>query len=98
VAIPNHAEWDDVQLLLLRRVAMPVYTKVLSEAFGALYDEGARSGRIFGLALHPWLIGMAHRIRYLDEALKRIAGRDGVWQATAGEIAQWFQERGPSYD
>ncbi len=97
VSIPNHAEWDDVQLLWLRRVGMPTYAKVLGEAFGALHEEGASSGRIFGLSLHPWLIGMAHRIRYLEEALQRIAGHRDVWQATSGEIAAWYLEHGPDY-
>ena len=52
-----------------------------------LQEEGAASARLFGLSIHPWVLGASHRIRYLDEALSRIAGREGVWQATAGEIA-----------
>lgn len=97
VSIPNHAEWDDVQLLWLRRVGMPTYAKVLGEAFATLHEEGASSGRVFGLSLHPWLIGMAHRICYLEEALRHIAGHRDVWQATAGEIAAWYLEHGPGY-
>jgi len=30
---------------------------------------------------------MAHRIRYLDEALRRISDYPHVWRATAGEIS-----------
>ena len=97
VSIPNHAEWDDVQLLWLRRVSMPIYPKLVADAFETLHEEGATSGRIFGLSLHPWLIGMGHRIRYLDEALKRITRYDAVWQATAGEIANWYLAEGPGY-
>ncbi len=91
VSIPNQAEWDDVQLLWLRRVAMPRYPQLVAEAFDTLYEEGASSGRIFGLGIHPWVLGQAHRIRYLDEALTRIAGRDHVWQASAAEIAEWYR-------
>ena len=32
---------------------------------------------------------MAHRIRYLDEALAKLASHAGVWQPSAGEIARW---------
>jgi peptidoglycan/xylan/chitin deacetylase (PgdA/CDA1 family) len=98
VSIPNHAEWDDVQLLWLRRVGMQTYAKVLGEAFDALHEEGAQSGRLFGLSLHPWLIGMAHRIGYLDQALRHIAGHRDVWQATSGEIAAWYLEHGPRHE
>jgi allantoinase len=93
VAIPNHAEWDDVQLLWLRRTLTTKYPGIVAEAFSTLYAEGAQSGRVFGLSLHPWLIGMAHRIRYLDEALAAITARAGVWQTTAGEIARWYLEQ-----
>jgi hypothetical protein len=33
---------------------------------------------------------MAHRIRYLDEALRTVSAYAGVWQTTAGEIARWY--------
>jgi len=91
VAVPYQAEWDDVQMLWFRRVPMPRYPELVQEAFDTLYDEGAESGRTFSMGLHPWMIGQGHRIRYLDEALQRITGRDGVWQPTAGEIADWFR-------
>ena len=34
-----------------------------------LYAEGAESGRVMCIALHPYLIGQAHRVKYLDEIL-----------------------------
>ncbi len=90
VAVPTHPEWDDVQALSLRRIPMPRYPDLVAEAFETLHEEGAESGRLFEIGIHPWLFGQAHRIRYLDEALRRIAAYDAVWQATAGEIATWF--------
>lgn len=85
VSLPRQPEWDDVEQLWLRRIAMPRYPEIVGEAFETLRDEG---GRIFVLSLHPWLIGMAHRVRYLDLALERIMGSSGIWQATAGEVAR----------
>ncbi|HYB56977.1 MAG TPA: hypothetical protein VEK12_12445 [Alphaproteobacteria bacterium] len=34
---------------------------------------------------------MAHRIRYLEEALGRITAQRALWQATACEIADWMR-------
>jgi len=87
VSIPDQPEWDDVQQLWLRRLPMERYVEMVDEAFQVL---AAERGRVFVLSLHPWLIGMAHRIRYLDEALHRIfSGPDAgaAWLATAGEVA-----------
>jgi hypothetical protein len=42
------------------------------------------------IAVHPCWTGQPHRIRWLDEALSYILGHDGVWLATAGEIADYY--------
>jgi allantoinase len=89
VSIPHQIEWDDIVLFWLRRVETWRYPDLVEEAARRLADEGAISGRNFGLSIHPWLFGMAHRIRYLDEALRRLRNIDGLWQATTGEIAAW---------
>lgn len=87
IALPNQAQWDDTQAMAIRRVAPPRWRDVVVEAFDYLHAEASPSGSVFSLGLHPWLAGQAHRIRYLDEALARIAGYDGVWRASAAEIA-----------
>jgi peptidoglycan/xylan/chitin deacetylase (PgdA/CDA1 family) len=87
VSMPNQPEWDDVQQLWLRRIATPRYPDMVGDAFELLHHEG---GQVFSLSVHPWLMGMAHRIKYLDEALRRIERFGNIWQATPGEIAQHY--------
>jgi len=91
IAMPNQAEWDDTQLMAVRRVSPPRWRDVISEAFDYLYEEASPSGSVFTLGLHPWLAGQAHRIRYLEEALARMAAYERVWQAGAGEVADWYR-------
>jgi len=93
VSIPYQIEWDDIVLFWLRRVETWRYPALVEEAARTLAVEGATSGRNFGLSIHPWLFGMAHRIRYLDEALRRVRAIDGLWQATTAEIAAWTRPR-----
>ena len=89
VSMPNQPEWDDVQQLLLRRIPTPRYPDMVGEAFELLHQEG---GQVFNLSVHPWLMGMPHRIKYLDEALRRIERFGNVWQATPGEIARHYMD------
>jgi len=42
---------------------------MVGEAFELLHQEG---GQVFNLSVHPWLMGMAHRIKYLDEGSRSI--------------------------
>jgi allantoinase len=87
VSMPNQPEWDDVQQLWLRRIPTPRYPDIVGEAFELLHNEG---GQVFNLSIHPWLMGMAHRIKYLDEALRRVERFGNTWQTTPGEIARHY--------
>ena len=54
--------------------------RICNAQFDQLYKEGAESGRVMCIALHPYLIGQPHRIKYLEETLRYILSHDGVWQ------------------
>ena len=61
---------------------------MIRRQFDTLYAEGAQSGRVMAICLHPYLIGVPHRIAGLDEALGYIPAHDGVWFATGEEIVR----------
>ena len=63
------------------------------EWFDGLYADGATTGRMMVLHLHPWIIGQPWRIRHLDEVLGHICARQGVWKATGGQIINWFRSQ-----
>jgi peptidoglycan/xylan/chitin deacetylase (PgdA/CDA1 family) len=92
VSLPNQAEWDDVQMIWHRQVALADYRKAAQAAFDVLYGEGVRSGAFFGLHLHPWLTGWPHRIGAVEAVLEYIVGKPGLWPATAGEVAEHYSE------
>lgn len=92
VSLPLQPEWDDVQQLWLRRIPMTTYPQMVVDAFEGLSVE---PGRVMVLSLHPWLMGMAHRIRYLDTALQGIfqsSTTQSPWATTAGEVTRLFKE------
>ena len=44
------------------------------------------------LPLHPFLVGMPHRVAALAEVLDHIRSHQDVWMATGREIAAWYLE------
>jgi len=42
------------------------------------------------ICLHPFVIGVPHRIGALDGALAYILRHDGVWRATGSEIVEHY--------
>jgi peptidoglycan/xylan/chitin deacetylase (PgdA/CDA1 family) len=85
-SIPYSLELNDMPLFNAPSISIVDFKRRICDAFDVLYAEGADNVRVLGIALHPFLIGAAHRIRYLDEALAYIAGHDKVWFATGDEI------------
>ena len=49
---------------------------MIRRQFDTLYAEGAGSGRVMAICLHPYLIGVPHRIAGLDAALAYIRSHD----------------------
>jgi len=90
-SIPYSIELNDMPLFNNPSISIEDFKRRICDSFDVLYAEGATNGRVMGIALHPFLIGAAHRIKYLDEALQYIAGHDKVWFATGDEIIRAYQ-------
>ena len=88
VSIPYSYEINDSPFLQTRNHTIDEFVTAIKRQFDTLYAEGARSGRVMAICLHPYLIGVPHRIKGLDDALAYIAAHDGVWFATGSEIVQ----------
>ena len=92
IALPPPTDHDDVQTLWLRRVPVARWPGLLRDALDGLLAD-SRGGRVIGIGVHPWMLGAPHRIRYLRESLADLASRQGVYLATAGEIAAEARRR-----
>ncbi|MQF69507.1 polysaccharide deacetylase [SAR202 cluster bacterium AD-804-J14_MRT_500m] len=91
ISVPYSVEINDG--LVLRNYSDGNYwVRICKGMFDQLYKEGAESGRVLCLPIHPFLTGQPHRIGYLDEILDYIMSHDGVWQATADQIAEYYMD------
>ena len=90
VSIPYSLEVNDVPLLVMRNTPPDRFAAICKAQFDQLYEEGAESGTVMCMPLHPFLIGQAHRIGALDEVLRHVVSHDKVWLATGREIARHY--------
>ena len=100
VGIPYSSELNDDALMGLGYDSggyeADYFAQICRDQFDVLYEEGATSGRVMCLGLHTYVFGHPHRIAYLAEVFDYILSHEGVWMATADEIAEHFIEH--SYD
>ena len=89
VSVPYSIELNDAPLFR-QHYEGDYFAWICKAQFDQLYREGAQSGRVMCIALHPFLIGQPHRIKYLHDVLSYIMSHHGVWQTTADEIAEYY--------
>jgi peptidoglycan/xylan/chitin deacetylase (PgdA/CDA1 family) len=90
VSLPYTLQVNDVPAYYDFKQSVPEFEAMMCRQFDTLYREGAESGRVMAIAVHPFVTGQAHRIQALDNALKYICGHEGVWKATGWEIVQHY--------
>ena len=95
VSLPYSFELNDSAAFWRNKQSGPEFERMMRDALDVLLEEGAESGRVMCLSLHPFIIGQAHRIGVLDRCLKQILSHPDVWPATGQEIMEaWIAAGG----
>jgi allantoinase len=96
VSLNYSMEINDKLAFEYRNQTAEQFETMIRRQFDVLYREGSESGRVMAICLHPYIIGVPHRIDALDSALRYITSHDGVWLATGGEIVDHYLQSGPA--
>ncbi|WP_244610554.1 polysaccharide deacetylase family protein [Microvirga pakistanensis] len=90
LSLPYSVEMNDYTAFLEQGLSGEDFAQALRDQFDVLYEDGAGTGRVMSICLHPFLIGHPHRSKHFAEALAHITSRRDVWLATGSEIADWY--------
>lgn len=93
ITIPYSTEINDIRVIGVRGYSADEWAAMVKACFDQLYCEGKDNGMVMCMPLHPFVIGHPHRIAALHDVLDHVTSREGVWLATAREIADWYYER-----
>jgi allantoinase len=91
IAMPYTVELNDIPLFLHHHFTGQQFYEAIRDQFDVLYQEGRESGRVMAIALHPFITGVPHRAKYLDQALAYVTGHRYVWLATGSEILDAYR-------
>jgi allantoinase len=89
IAMPYPVEINDVPMIAVQHHTSDVLLQRIKDTFDRLYQEGDEHVRVMGIAVHPFLTGVPHRIKYLEEALAYITGHAHVRFMTGAQILDW---------
>jgi peptidoglycan/xylan/chitin deacetylase (PgdA/CDA1 family) len=91
VAMPYALELNDIPVVAVQHHSSDELLIRVKDTFDRLYQEGEEHVRVMGIAVHPFLSGVPHRIKYFEEALAYIARHEKVKFMTGAQILDWYQ-------
>jgi allantoinase len=91
LSVPYTVETNDIVVFALQHHKGREFLDRGRDQFERLYQEGAENARVMAISVHPYITGVPHRIRYLEEFLDYVTGHDQVALMTASEIADWYR-------
>jgi hypothetical protein len=90
IAMPYNLEVNDSIIYAIEKHASPEIYRRMTDTLAAFEKEFDRNPRVMALGLHPHLIGVPHRIGYLERMIDDLLGRDDTIFMTGSKIADWF--------
>ena len=93
LTMPYSVELNDITMMMIQHHrAEELFDRTVAQ-FDRLYEETATQGaKVMGLAVHPYISGVPHRIGWFEKALAHMASRPGTlfWQGR--QIMDWYKQ------
>jgi peptidoglycan/xylan/chitin deacetylase (PgdA/CDA1 family) len=91
VSVPYTLELNDIPMMVIQHHESSAWVQRCRDQFDRLYAEGSKSGRVMAIAVHPYIHGVPHRIKYFEAVYDYMRRKKGVWFTTGEEIHQWWK-------
>ena len=90
VAMPYTLELSDLPMMVVHQHESRVWYERVVDQFDRLYQEGEQQPRVMSMSIHPYIMGVPHRIKHFEAAYDYMLKHDDVWFTTAEEIYDWY--------
>ncbi len=96
VSIPYTVELNDIPMMVIQHHEAEEFFRRAKDQFETLYAEGATSARVMAIAVHPYLSGVPHRIKYFEQTFAYLKKKKGVLFWKGEEILDWYRAIQPT--
>jgi peptidoglycan/xylan/chitin deacetylase (PgdA/CDA1 family) len=91
VTLPYTIECNDIPVMIVQHHDSDYLLKLVKDQFDQLYKESADRTKICTLAIHPYISGQPHRIKYLEAIYDYVNKHDGVLHWNGAQIYEWYR-------
>jgi peptidoglycan/xylan/chitin deacetylase (PgdA/CDA1 family) len=90
VTLPYTVELNDIAMMIVQHHESDYLLRRAIDAFDRLYAEGEHRAKVMAVAIHPYISGQPHRIKYLEAIYDYAAKFDGVLHWNGEQILEWY--------
>jgi peptidoglycan/xylan/chitin deacetylase (PgdA/CDA1 family) len=91
VSIPYTVETNDITMMALQHHAADEMLQRSVDQFDRLYQESATITRVMCVSLHPYISGVPHRIKYVEQLYDYMQRRPDVLFWTGEQVLDWYK-------
>jgi allantoinase len=95
VTLPYSVELNDIPMMIVQHHESDYLLKRATDQFDRLYAEGKNRAKVMALAIHPYISGQPHRIKYLEAIYNYVNRFEGVLHWNGEQILDWYESTGP---
>ncbi|MEQ8365608.1 MAG: polysaccharide deacetylase family protein [Roseicyclus sp.] len=93
VTLPYSVELNDIPTMIVQHHESGYWKQKCCDQFDRLWQEGGERPRIMAIAIHPYISGQPHRIKYLEEVYAHINNHEGVLHWNGEQIYNWYNDQ-----
>jgi hypothetical protein len=90
VTLPYSLELNDIAMMVVQHHAAGEFVTRTMDYFERVYQEGRERAKIMAIAVHPYISGVPHRIKYFETVLRRLRKQKGVLFWNGAQILEWY--------
>jgi allantoinase len=91
VTLPYTIELNDIPMMMVQHHQSDYLLKRMTDQFDRLYAESEKRAKIVALAIHPYISGQPHRIKYLEQIYDYVNKHEGVLHWNGEQILDWYK-------
>jgi allantoinase len=93
LTMPYSVELNDIPMMMIQHHrAAELFDRSIAQADRLLAEAELQGAKVMGLAVHPYISGVPHRIGWFERLLAELAARPGIVFMQGREIMRWYQE------
>jgi allantoinase len=93
VAMPYNVEINDIPMMMVQHHQGNEFVSRTMDQFDRLYEEGKTRAKIMSVAVHPYISGVPHRIKYFEKVFETLKKKPGVLFWTGEQILDWYNKQ-----